>query len=160
MGKTLVAYYTYSPDGVTKKTAEAISELTGGDMFAIEPVDSYPTDMQACIAKAKEEIDAGYQPPIKALCDDLASYDTVFVGSPNWCSTIAPPLATFIGKQDFSGKKVAPFLTFGGSGVGKCLEDVASLASGATVLDVIGVKASDVGEVKKLIEEALAGKDL
>ena len=44
---------------------------------------------------------------------DPAAYDVIFVGSPNWWGTIAPPVMTFLTSADFSGKTIAPFVTHG-----------------------------------------------
>jgi multimeric flavodoxin WrbA len=57
-------------------------------------------------------------------CEKFAEYDTIFVGSPNWWGTMAPPLLTFLSSYDFTGKKVIPFFTHGGGGMGNCEENV------------------------------------
>jgi flavodoxin len=155
MSKNLIAYYTYSTNSVTKKAAEAIKEVVDGDLFEVVPVDAYPTDMQACIDQARKEIGEGFLPEVQSLPESLVDYDTIFVGAPNWCSTIAPPIATFLAKQEFTGKKVVLFLTFGSSGLGNAQDDVIKYAKGATVLDPILIKAADVGTAKEIATQAI-----
>ncbi len=43
---------------------------------------------------------------------DLSQYDTIFIGSPIWWYSPAPPIWQFIGNNDFSGKNVILFNTF------------------------------------------------
>ena len=57
----------------------------------------------------------------------------IFVGSPCWWSTIAPPVGTFLTQYDFSGKTVIPFMTHGGSGFGHSIEDIQKLVPNARI---------------------------
>jgi flavodoxin len=66
---------------------------------------------------------------LKTKPEHIGSYDTIFVGSPNWWSTIAPPIAAFLSEYDLSGKAVFPFCTHGGGGIGKVAKDIAKLCS-------------------------------
>ena len=49
----------------------------------------------------------------------MASYDTVIVGFPIWWGIAPRIIETFLESYDFSGKKIIPFCTSGGSGVGR-----------------------------------------
>jgi flavodoxin len=80
------------------------------------------------------EIRAGHRPALESALDDVESYDTVFVGSPNWWNTLAPPVATFLSEHDLSGKTVVPFCSHGGGGLGSVAADVAELCPRSTVL--------------------------
>ena len=66
----------------------------------------YPNSYNAVVDQAKKEIQAGYKPALQSTLDRIESYDTIFVGSPNWWSTIAPPVATFLSEYDLSGKTI------------------------------------------------------
>ncbi|MFQ8807325.1 MAG: flavodoxin [Alistipes indistinctus] len=48
----------------------------------------------------------------------------MFVGSPCWWYTIAPPVATFLSSYDLSGKTIAPFMTHEGSRMGHSEADI------------------------------------
>ena len=92
-GKVLVAYFSHS--GNTREVARQISEATGGDLFEIVPATPYPTEYRAVVDQGKKEIEAGVRPALKNPVGDLSQYDVIFVGSPCWWATIAPPVATW-----------------------------------------------------------------
>ena len=131
----LIAYYSWS--GNTRKIAGLIERETGGTLFEIEPVQPYTTDYGAAVAQAKEEIEAGFRPDLKALPENT-SYSVVFLGTPIWWHTMAPPLAAFIERFDLNRKTVVPFHTHGGGGVGLFEEDIAKMCPDATVTEGFG----------------------
>ena len=126
----LIAYYSWS--GNTRKIAELIRRETGGTLFEIEPFQPYTTDYRAAVAQAKEEIQAGFRPDLKAL-PEITSYTVIFLGTPIWWHTMAPPLAAFIERFDLNKKTVVPFHTHGGGGVGSFEEDIAKMCPNSTV---------------------------
>jgi flavodoxin len=64
----------------------------------------------------------------------MAAYDTVIVGFPIWWGVAPRIIDTFLESYDFSGKKIIPFCTSGGSGIGKTAERIASIVGeGASV---------------------------
>lgn len=130
-GKILVAYYSWS--GHTKMAAQKIAEATGGTLCEIKPADAYPTAYRACTERAKREIEAGFRPRLQEM-PDLSAYGLIFIGSPNWWSSIAPPVASFLTSGDLSGKTVALFVTHGGGGVAGCEQAVRELCPHARVL--------------------------
>ena len=121
-GKILIAYYSWG--GNTRFAAEQIQKATGGELFEIRPVTPYPADYGACVDQAKKEIRAGAKPPLAEKVKEFGKYDVIFVGTPNWWSTMAPPVLTFLGDYDFSGKTVIPFVTHGGGGMARCETDM------------------------------------
>ena len=127
----LVVFYSWS--GNTKFAAEQIQQATGGTLFEIQPRRAYPEDYSECVAVARKECPAGAKPELAAL-PDVAPYDTVFVGSPNWCSTIAPPVLAFLTSCDLSGKTVVPFFTHGGGRMQNCERAVRKACPASTVV--------------------------
>lgn len=109
-------YYSHSAN--TRKLAKLIEKETGGILCELVPEKAYPDDYNAVVEQAKREIQAGFRPKLRAEIKDLAAYETIFVGTPNWWSTIAPPVATFMESYDLSGKNIVPFCTHGGGGPG------------------------------------------
>ena len=130
MKKTLVVYYTHSQN--TAKMAQLIAREMKADIVEIVPEMEYPQDYNTVVEQAKREIRANYRPKIKNKVD-IKAYDIIFVGTPNWWSTVAPPIATFLESHDFAGKIVVPFATHGGGGFGHIEKDVKNLASNAEV---------------------------
>lgn len=125
MTKTLIVYYSHS--GNTEKVAEMIRQKSNGTLLKIEPENPYPQNYNAVVEQAKKGIQAGIRPTLKTMPDNIEIYDTIFIGSPNWWNTIAPPIATFLMENDLSGKTVVPFYTHGGGGSGNIERDIAKL---------------------------------
>ena len=121
--KILVVYY--SRTGTTAQIARYIQESTNADIFEIIPVNAYPDDYDSMTEQAKKEINEGYLPPIKGGLSNISDYDVIFIGSPCWWSTIAPPVSTFLSQHDLAGKTVVPFSTHGGSGLANNAIDTA-----------------------------------
>lgn len=87
-----------------KTLPKAIRSKTGGDIFRIETVQSYPEEYRATTAQAKREINEGFRPELKGKIDNIAQYDIIFIGSPNWWGTIAPTVSSFLADYDLKGK--------------------------------------------------------
>ena len=129
-GKILIAYYSWS--GNTRFAAEQIQKLTGGTLFEIKPAKAYPSDYGACVDQAKKECRDEFKPELATKVDDFSKYDVIFVGTPNWWSTMAPPVRSFLAGYDFSGKTVIPFVTHGGGGMAHCERDMRKVCPKAT----------------------------
>jgi flavodoxin len=142
----LIAYFSHS--GNTRKIAHLIQQEVGGTLHEIQPEAPYPNAYNATVEQAKKEIQAGYKPALRSTLDHIESYDTIFVGSPNWWSTIAPPVATFLSDCDVSGKTIVPFCTHGGGGLGRIAQDIAKLCPRSTVLSSFTVYGSGTGNVQ------------
>ena len=148
--KVLVAYFSWG--GNTKSIAEKIHAQTGGDIFRIEPVTPYPSDYnETAYGVAKEQKDKGIHPPIKNK--DVSSYDVIFVGTPAWWYTMAPPVMTFLSENNFEGKTIVPFVTHGGGGGYTIDKDMANLAKGAKVLSPFVVYGKGGASVDKDLAE-------
>ena len=131
-GKTLVVYY--SATGNTKAVAEMIAEETNGDLFEIEPKDSYSeddldwTDSNSRVAREYENEDERHVELVSSTVDNWEDYDTVFLGYPIWWGIAAWPVNTFIENNDFTDKTVVPFCTSASSGLGQSGELLAQEA--------------------------------
>lgn len=122
--KILVAVYSWS--GNTRRAAGIISKTARAELFEIVPKEAYPKDYKECIDKAKEDIANGFKPELASLPEDIASYDIIFVGTPNWWSTVAPPVRSFLDcLKDYKGL-VVPFVTHGSGGLANCEKDIRS----------------------------------
>lgn len=144
--KILVVYFSHS--GNTRVIANQIKELTGGDIFEIQPVKAYPSDYQTCVDQAKKEINANYKPALKTKLKNIRSYDIIFVGSPCWWATMAPPVATFLTSYDFTGKTIIPFMTHEGSRMGRYASDIKKLCPKSILLEGLPIRGSSVKDAK------------
>ena len=104
--------------GNTEIVAEFIRDAVGGDLFEIDTVKPYSTDYTTCTQEAQAELRANARPELKEYLDDLDSYDTIFVGYPNWWGTMPMAMFTFLEHYDLTGKQIIPFCTNEGSGMG------------------------------------------
>ena len=124
MSKILVAYF--SAGGATAKLAKTVAEVTGGDLYEIDPEAAYTSadlNWNDKHSRSTAEMnDAGSRPAIAGEVADMAQYDTVFVGFPIWWYQAPRIIETFLESYDFSGKTVIPFATSGGSGMGRTAE--------------------------------------
>jgi flavodoxin len=153
MTKPLIVYYSWS--GNTRKVAEIIQNFTGGDAFEIKPVKPYPAIYNQCTAQAKQEINAGFLPELSGVLPDLMQYETVYIGTPNWWSTVAPPVSAFLSANSWNGKTIIPFCTHGSGGVARCFTDMKKYAAEAVFVDGFCTAGSQAGSAKKEIENWL-----
>ncbi len=141
-GKILVAYFSYQ--GHTAKVAREIAAQTGGDLFEIKPATPYPGYAE-CLDMAKAEKNNNARPAIDGRVENMADYDVVFVGYPIWWYDAPMIVRTFLEGYDFSGKKVIPFATSGGSPLEESIDSVTTSAAGATIQE--GLLANDASEI-------------
>lgn len=151
--KALVVYYSRS--GNTLEVAKQIQKAIEGDIFEIVPAEAYPEDYQKCIERAKEEIQSEMRPALKAKPEKLKEYDVIFVGSPNWWSTIAPPVAAFLSENDLAGKTIVPFVTHGTGGRANCFADMEKLCPESAFLEGFSIKGENAKQAKDDIDKWL-----
>lgn len=140
--KVLVAYFSHS--GNTREIANRIHAMAGGDIFEIKTVKPYPEDYDTVVEQAKQELSSGFRPELKTRVDNIKQYDVVFIGYPNWWSTIPAPVRVFLTDYDLSGKTVAPFCTHGGGGLGHSVSDISKLCPNSAMLEALAVPGSSV----------------
>ena len=113
----------FSASGVTKRVGEEIARIAGADFYEIVPKEIYTSaDLDWMNKKSRSSVemnDSSARPEIAGDALNMASYDTVIVGFPIWWGVAPRIIDTFLENYDFSGKKVIPFCTSGGSGVGR-----------------------------------------
>lgn len=164
--KTLVVYFSVPDDrdnsyvevngerlGNTQYMAYVIQENTGADIFRILPKTPYPTDHNELLQVAQEEIRQNARPEIEGTIENFDSYDTVFVGYPNWNADIPYILYTFFETYDFSGKTIVPFNIHGGSGFSGTQETIAKLEPNATMLEGKSISRNSIeGAEQEIID--------
>ena len=137
MSKKLVAYFSAS--GVTKKYAQSLAKVTGADLFEIKPTIPYTNaDLNWRDAQSRSSVEMknpDSRPDIAQALPDADKYDTVFVGFPIWWYVAPSIINTFLESCDFSGKKIIPFATSGGSGMGKTAEGLRKICPNADIAD-------------------------
>lgn len=154
MKKSLVAYYSRKgnnyvsgkivdlPIGNTEVIAGKIQGLTSANLFEIKTVDSYPVDYTETTVVSRNELRANARPAIVGSVADMNSYDTIYLGYPNWWGTMPMAVFTFLESYNFSGKTIIPFCTHEGSGMGSSERDIRKLCQDANVLPGLAIRGS------------------
>ena len=131
-GNTLVVYF--SATGNTEQAATYIADITGSDLFELEPADPY-TDEDLNYNNEDSRVSQEYADEslrdvelVSDMVENWDSYDTVFIGYPIWWGIAAWPTDGFVEANDFTGKTVIPFCTSSSSGLGESGELLAELA--------------------------------
>ena len=124
--KTLVVYF--SATGTTKAAAQRLAQEFNADLYEITPEVPYTAadlDWRDKTSRSTIEIqDNTSRTAIKGRCENIADYDTVWIGFPIWWYTAPTIVNTFIETHDLSGKTLNVFATSGGSGVSGSAKDL------------------------------------
>lgn len=165
MSKKLIAFYSRADEnyvsgtlktltvGNTEIAAGIIKELTGADIFKIEQVKPYSVRYNDCTEEAKEDRQKNARPELKSYPDSIDEYDVIYLGFPNYWSTMPMAVFTFLEHFDFKGKIIKPFCTHEGSGMGSSITDIKKLCPTATVVSGLAIYGSRVNRAKADIEE-------
>ena len=151
--KPLVVYFSHS--GNTRKIAEIIHKKVGGDILEIEPVTPYPSDYQATVDLAKKEQQENARPAVKTKIANPDDYGVIFLGYPNWWSSMPMPVWTFVEQNKLDGHTIAPFDTHGGGGLGHSVDDLKKLVPHSKVLKGLAVRGTAAGGAEKDVEKWL-----
>lgn len=167
MNKLLIAYFSHEgeayvggrivelTEGNTKVAARLLQEMTGAELFRIEPVTPYPHNHMETIDVAKKEQQADARPAYSGRVENMADYDTVILGYPNWWGTMPQIVMTFLEDYDFAGKTILPLCTNEGSGMGSSESDLKRLVPAAKVGKGLAIQGGKVARSGKELEKWL-----
>jgi flavodoxin len=126
MKNTLIVYF--SATGTTKAATQRLAKEHNADLYEITPEQPYTAadlDWRDKTSRSTIEMkDKSSRPAIKGRCENIAQYDTVWIGFPIWWYTAPTIVNTFIEAHDLSGKVLNVFATSGGSGVSGSYNDL------------------------------------
>ncbi len=137
MKRPLIVSYSYS--GNTHQIGRQLQAITSGDWREIHPWQPYPMAFSELLGQVKREIGSGYYPRLLPGAGSPRPYQVIFAGSPDWCGTIAPPMASWLYRNDLSGKIILPFYSYCGGVVGDIRKDIAELCPKADVREPLGI---------------------
>lgn len=84
MSKKLVAYFSAS--GVTEKMAKTLAEVTGADLFEIQPAVPYTTaDLDWMNKKSRSSVemnDKSFRPAVANKVENMEQYSVIFTAFP------------------------------------------------------------------------------
>ncbi|MBQ1738555.1 MAG: NAD(P)H-dependent oxidoreductase [Muribaculaceae bacterium] len=125
---TLVAYFSASEAHITAQVAKTLAEACDADLFEIVPEQVYTAeDLDWRNEQSRSTIemkDSTARPAVASKVENMAQYNTIYVGFPIWWYTAPRIINTFLEQYDLTGKTIIPFATSGGSDMGKSGEDL------------------------------------
>ena len=126
--RVLVAYF--SATGKTKKVAEDIARISGGDLHEIVPAKPYSAaDLDWTDEKSRSYVEMHESDSLPETTDsvvDISSYDVIFIGYPIWWEQAPRVINSFIDKQELGRRYVIPFATSNGSQIGESVDSLKS----------------------------------
>lgn len=125
MKKVAVIYF--SLEGNTKLLAEVIAEKTQADVFEIKAEKTYHTQGVKKFFWGGKSVIFNERPVIQSLAFQAEQYDHIFVGTPIWVGTMAPPVKTFCSQYQISGKTIHLFCTHGGGKFVKFVQEATKM---------------------------------
>ena len=137
--RSLVVYYSRTE--TTATLARAVAEALGADVE--ELVDTVPRAGGRGFLRSLRDAAGRRSTTIEPVRADLAAYDLVVVGTPDWGGAVAAPVRAFLGEHGRRLQRVAFFLTDGESDHDKVFRDMAGLA-GKQPAATLGVPHADV----------------
>lgn len=165
MSKKLIAFYSRADEnyvngmiktlevGNTEIAAEMIHDLTDADLFKIEQAEPYSKDYNECIAQAQDDQRKDAHPELKSYPESLDDYDVIYLGYPNYWSTMPMAVFTFLEHFDFKGKTIKPFCTHEGSGIGSSIADIQKICPDALVEKGLAIHGANVKRAINDIKE-------
>lgn len=142
----------YIDKGNTEIVAEYIKDITGAEIFKVEPLEEYSKDYMECIEEAKVRT-RNKVAPIKRNVPDLSSYEVIYVGSPVYWGGMPEELFTALNGLDYSGKIIRPFVTHEGSGLSSIPSQLRDICNGAVITSGLAITGSQVKESRSKVEE-------
>ena len=152
--KALVVYFSWS--GNTEHVAQSIQSQTGADLFEIVPATPYSEDYDTVVDLAQEEQQQDARPAIAGGVDDIAQYDVIYVGYPNWWHTAPMIIGTFLENYDLSGVEIYPFTQSASMDTEQFDNSIAFVrqcAGAATVHDGLFARPSDTQSIDSYLSE-------
>lgn len=142
--------------GNTGVVADMIAQATGADLFSIRTVEQYPDTYDATLDQGQQEQSDGARPELATHLENLDSYDTIFLGFPNWWGDMPMAVYSFLDEVDLSGKTVIPFVTSGGSGFSNTISTIQQMEPQATVQEGLSIGASSATGAQQQVESWLS----
>lgn len=138
--------------GNTELVSSIIKEFIDADLFRLEQTHPYSKNYNECIVEAQSDQNRDARPELKVYPKSLEGYDTIYLGFPNFWSTMPMAVFTFLEHFDFNDKTIKPFCTHEGSGMGASENDIKQLCPNATVIKGLAILGSNVEQSRKAIE--------
>ena len=109
--KSLIVYYSY--EGNCEAISSAIKEVTNADVLCLKPKKEKKTKSLYRFIWGGMQVYMTKKPELEAYNINLDEYDTIFIGSPVWFGSYAPPINTFLLENEIKNKNIGIFICSG-----------------------------------------------
>lgn len=151
----LVAYYSWADNAVIEGEVDTVAspsvaapgnvgqlagwvqEQTGGDLFAIQVTEPYPSGWDECLERANRERGEAARPELMESVEDMDRYEIIFLGFPTWWYGAPMAVLSFLESYDFSGKQVYLFCSHGTGRLAGSVEEIAASLRAAEISEDI-----------------------
>ena len=116
MSKSIILFYSF--EGNTRIVGEYLARELNLPFEEIKPVKVLPSKGFSKYFWGGSQVVMNKKPDILPLEVDLKEYDTVYLGSPIWAQSFAPPIKTLLEDGSLKGKRIGYFYCHDG-GPGK-----------------------------------------
>ncbi len=147
--RTLIAYFSWG--GTTRRLAQEIHKMIGGDLYEIHTDGSYPTDFVKAVEQVKKERENGFIRKFAPPLPDAKNYDVLLLGFPIWCGFEPSVVDALLSAADLSDKIVLPFATSGGGNMDGAMKSLRASFPGVQIRD--GLLANEHELVKPWLEQ-------
>ena len=149
MSNTLTVYYSLFKS--TENLALEIAVQTGGTLRELVPDKNYSFDYNTAAKEVRNQISGGFCPKLVFGNEPIDDYQTIFIGSPNWFKTFAPPVMSFLRQHELTGKTLIPFCTHGGGGFGQIVKNIGNECPTSTLLPGMAINGTATSDVYGVI---------
>lgn len=148
-----VIYYSF--EGNTRLVAQVIAAQTGADLVELKPQKELATHGFMKYFWGGKQTVMKEKPALLPLARRPEEYDLIFLGTPVWAFTFAPPLKTFLAEHSIQNKQIALFCCDEG-GKGKTFANLRVALTGNEILGEIELVAplrKDQAVVKQQVQK-------
>lgn len=145
--KNLIIYYSY--EGNTEEITKSIKEVINADVLELKPKKEKKTKSLFRFVWGGMQVYMTKKPELEQYEVDLSKYDNIFIGSPCWFGTYAPPINTFLSENKIEGKNIYLYVCSGGN-MRNTWKNYEEALKGNTIVDKLDL----VYPIKNGIEEA------
>jgi flavodoxin len=141
--------------GNAQQMAEWIADETGGDLYPIQTMYTYPVDYDQTVDVGEGQNEDNVHPRLINKID-LSSYDVIYLVDPIWHYSLPAPVVSFLEDYDLSGKTICCFTTSGGSGFADTIREIKKAEPDADVKKGITVDQDSISGSEEDVRSAAA----
>ncbi|WP_455539181.1 flavodoxin family protein [Terrisporobacter sp.] len=120
--KNLVVFY--SLEGNTKFIASEIAKKVNADILELKTKKEYPKKGFRKFFWGGRSVIFNQKPELIEYDKNINKYYNIFIGTPIWVGTYAPPYNTFLAENKIDGKNIYLFACHGGGGAEKFYNNI------------------------------------